>query len=78
LAARIGFNPSEKIALRDDADDMAIGVQHRQATDPMLKHEVSRLQDRCLRLQRDDIARHDARGFHYKLQESSFQLILTG
>jgi hypothetical protein len=66
LALRIGFNSPEKIALRYDADDVAIAVQHRQATDPVLKHEVRRLQDRCLGLHRNDITRHDVRGFHHK------------
>src|SRR5262249_28974719 len=66
LALRINFSPAEEIALRDNTDNMTVAVYDRQAADPVQKHEVRRLEDRCLRLNRNDVACHDMSGFHHE------------
>ncbi|MCP1773532.1 hypothetical protein J2R73_008800 [Bradyrhizobium japonicum] len=61
---------AEKIALRDDADEIASIVDDRQPTDMHLKHDLRGFFDCRVRRYGDDVSRHDMNCVHFVPSES--------
>src|SRR6476660_3428606 len=64
LALRVDFAATNEIALRDDADQPASGVDHRKPADMMLQHGVRSFEDGGVGRNRDDGPGHDLVGAH--------------
>ena len=55
---------AQKVAFRDDADQLARRVDNRQAADSVLQHQARRLQQRFMRPDGNDLPRHDIANLH--------------
>ena len=62
LRRRLGS--AQEIAFRDDAEELSIGIDDRQAADFMPQHQLHGLQDRCIRPDRENRPCHDVFGVH--------------
>ena len=72
LALRADFAAADEVALGDNADRLARLVQHGQPADVMLQHQLGGLDQRRLRVDRDDMAGHDLMRSHGILRERCF------
>ena len=64
MAFGAGFRPAQQIAFGNDADNLAFTVDYGQAADPMLEHQLCRLNDRRLRANAHGFPCHDIGRFH--------------
>src|SRR3954468_23389476 len=73
LALRADLAAANEIALRDDADQLAGGIDHRKPADTMLQHGFRGLEDGGARCDRDDGPGHDLMGAHVTFSCSTYQ-----
>ncbi|MHC2932871.1 hypothetical protein ACVJA9_007668 [Bradyrhizobium diazoefficiens] len=59
---------ADEVSFRDDADELAGVVDHREAADVPLQHDVGRLDDAGIGGDRDDRPGHDLMGAHGRLR----------
>src|SRR6266702_4299989 len=64
LAAGTDFATADEVSFRDDADELACVVDHGEAADVSLQHDVRRLKNIGVRGDRNDRPGHDLVGAH--------------
>ena len=72
LALGADFAAAQKIAFRDDTDQFALGIDHRQAADPVLQHHARRLHDRLVSADGYDVLRHHIFDLHGSLPSLNY------
>src|SRR6266540_2602856 len=75
LALRADLAAANEIALRDDPDEFAGGIDHRQPADMMMQHGFGRFEDGSVRCDRDDGTGHDLMGTHVTFSCSKYREI---
>src|SRR5438128_2692556 len=73
LALRADLAAANEIALRDDPDQLAGGIDHRQSADMTLQHGFRGFEDGGVRRGRDDGPGHDLMGAHVTFSCSMYQ-----
>jgi hypothetical protein len=61
---RSGFSATQKVAFRHDTDQLARGIEDRQAANPVQDHALRRLEYRGIEFYRHYISGHHINGFH--------------
>ena len=69
LALRADFAAANEIAFRNDADELAVGVDDRKPADVLRQHGVGRIGDLGVRGDRYDRPGHDLVGAHGRLRK---------
>ena len=64
LALGADFTTAQKISLGNDADQFALGIDHRQAADAVLQHYACRPHHRLVGANGNDVLRHDIFDLH--------------
>ena len=58
-ALRADLASPQKVALRQDADQSSSRIDHWQATDMVIHHQLRGIENGCLGSDSDDVSRHD-------------------
>ena len=72
------FGPANQIALAEDPDEFAVGIDNRHPADTRAHHRQRRLTQRGLRMNGNDLAGHQIRGGQGRGFEHEKLLSITG